>query len=137
MQHQELRQSVLDACLAMAASGLFGHGTSGNVSVRVPDDPTLMLCTPSGMTYTEMTTDDILLMQFDGQVSVGVNLEKAMNMAQEVEWLSQLYINTLQLGDPGPFVLSDEEMAKNLELFGHYGQQQQAPSGEGGGRSRL
>ncbi|WP_417771645.1 class II aldolase/adducin family protein [Stappia sp.] len=63
--HPDLRQAVIDTCLAMNASGL-NQGTSGNVSVRVGDG---YLITPSGVAYAAMTPDQIVTMAPDGSHS--------------------------------------------------------------------
>ena len=57
-----VRQSIIDACLDMAASGLT-HGTSGNVSVRSGRG---MLITPSATAYRTMTPEMIVQMPLDG-----------------------------------------------------------------------
>jgi len=58
----EIRQSIIDACLEMNASGL-NQGTAGNISIRVEDG---MLITPSGIAYNQMTPDDIVHVRADG-----------------------------------------------------------------------
>jgi len=60
----EARQSIIDACLEMNASGL-NQGTSGNISIRSGAG---MLITPSGMAYNRMTPEDIVWMGFDQEV---------------------------------------------------------------------
>jgi L-fuculose-phosphate aldolase len=57
-----LRQSIIDTCLWMNASGL-NQGTSGNISVRSGDR---MLITPSATPYEAMTPDMIASMPLDG-----------------------------------------------------------------------
>ena len=42
-------------------------GTSGNVSVRVPDTDRVLI-TPSSMPYMELTPEDMVLIDFDGNV---------------------------------------------------------------------
>lgn len=56
------RQSVIDACLAMNASGL-NQGTSGNVSLRVGAH---MLVTPTATPYDRMTPDMIATCPVEG-----------------------------------------------------------------------
>ena len=62
MNETALRQNIIDACLAMNASGL-NQGTSGNISVRSED---ALLITPSGVPYDAMTPDMIATMPLDG-----------------------------------------------------------------------
>lgn len=59
------RRTIIETCLKMNADGL-NHGTSGNVSVRVPGG---MLVTPSGVPYPEMDTAQIVLVAEDGSWS--------------------------------------------------------------------
>jgi L-fuculose-phosphate aldolase len=54
-----------------------------------------------------------------GLVAVGASLEQAMWLAIEVEALARQYIVALQLGQPR--VLPDDEIARVVEKFRHYG----------------
>jgi L-fuculose-phosphate aldolase len=56
------RQSIIDACLAMQASGV-NQGVSGNISLRTTDG---MLITPSGVDYEKMRPDMLVLLPLDG-----------------------------------------------------------------------
>lgn len=62
MTEAELRQSLLAHCREMNEGGL-SRGTSGNLSVRCGDG---FLITPSGVPYTQLTPESLVLMQFDG-----------------------------------------------------------------------
>ena len=64
MNDLQARQSVIDTCLAMNASGI-NQGTSGNVSLRHDG---AMLITPSGMPYASLVPEDIVRMDLDGTV---------------------------------------------------------------------
>lgn len=55
-------QQIIDTCLAMNASGI-NHGTSGNVSARYGDG---FLITPSGVAYEDLTPDNIVEVDLDG-----------------------------------------------------------------------
>ncbi len=57
-----VRQSIIDACLAMNRQGL-NQGTAGNISVRWKNG---LLVTPSGLPYEELNADDIVFMKMDG-----------------------------------------------------------------------
>jgi L-fuculose-phosphate aldolase len=65
MSELDLRQSIIDQCRAMNASGL-NQGTSGNISVRFGDR---MLITPSAIPYAEMAPDMIVSMPIEGDAS--------------------------------------------------------------------
>ncbi len=67
MRESELREVVVGAARGMNARGL-NRGTSGNVSVRVPEG---MLITPSAVPYEGMGADDLVLMRLDGDVLMG------------------------------------------------------------------
>lgn len=56
-----IRQSIIDHCLGMNASGL-NHGTAGNISVRRDDH---MLITPSATPYEDLTPDMIAAMPLE------------------------------------------------------------------------
>ena len=60
---QTLRQQLIDAALAMNASGL-NQGPSGNLSARYENG---FLITPSGMDYAGLTPEDIVWVDFDGK----------------------------------------------------------------------
>jgi L-fuculose-phosphate aldolase len=62
MTDATLRQTMIDVCRKMNASGL-NQGTSGNLSVRAGDG---FLITPSSLPYEDMVPDDIVAMNFDG-----------------------------------------------------------------------
>ena len=65
------------------------------------------------------------LMANHGQIAVGPDLASALELAHEVETLSEQYAKTLALG--APHILSDDEMARVLERFKSYGQRAQKP----------
>ncbi len=67
MQERKSRQSIIDHCLKMNASGL-NQGTSGNISVRHGDG---LLITPSGIPYEELGPDDIVFLAMDGRATGG------------------------------------------------------------------
>ena len=57
-----VRQSLIDACRAMNASGI-NQGTAGNISVRWKNG---LLITPSGRPYDELAADDVVFLLMDG-----------------------------------------------------------------------
>jgi L-fuculose-phosphate aldolase len=59
---RDKRQSIIDACLRMNASGI-NQGTSGNISLRHGDG---MLITPTSTPYEAMKPDQIVYMHLDG-----------------------------------------------------------------------
>jgi len=66
MRYLQERKQVLDTAREISTSQLV-IGTWGNVSVKIKDQP-LMLITPSGMSYDTMTIEDIVL------VDMGINV---------------------------------------------------------------
>ena len=59
---KEISRSIIDACLAMNRSGL-NQGTAGNISYRYDDG---MLITPTGIAYDQLTEDDIVYVDNNG-----------------------------------------------------------------------
>ncbi|NOJ47777.1 class II aldolase/adducin family protein [Bradyrhizobium archetypum] len=64
---REKRQSIIDACLRMNASGI-NQGTSGNISLRHGDG---MLITPTSTPYEVMKPEQIVYMHLDGNHDPG------------------------------------------------------------------
>ncbi len=64
------REAVLDAAQELARLGLIA-GHSGNVSMRLSDDPPLFAITPSQRPYRSLTVDDILVINGEGEPVVG------------------------------------------------------------------
>jgi L-fuculose-phosphate aldolase len=58
----EVRRALIDAALAMNASGI-NQGTSGNLSLRCGEG---MLITPSGMEYADLAPEDIVYVDEGG-----------------------------------------------------------------------
>ncbi len=61
LKHQKLRREIIEACLSMNRLGI-NQGTSGNISVRVPEG---FLITPSGIPYEAMTPGQIVAMDLE------------------------------------------------------------------------
>lgn len=66
---------------------------------------------------------DACLMANHGQIAIGETCAKALDLAREVEILSEQYFKVLCLGKP--IVLDDAEMRTVLERFRSYGQNAQ------------
>ncbi len=63
------------------------------------------------------------LIAHHGQIAFGRDLAEALKLAHEVEILSGQYWRALQIGEPP--LLPDDEMARVVEKFCHYGQAKQ------------
>lgn len=70
MKYQELRQEIVDKCLAAFHEGLF-TGTSGNLSCRVSENE--MLITPTSVRYELLRAEDIVLVMLDGETVEGTH----------------------------------------------------------------
>ncbi len=64
---------------------------------------------------------DACLMAHHGQVAIGSTLERALELAAEVEVLAEQYVKVLMLGRPD--VLPADEMVRVLDKFKSYGAQ--------------
>ncbi len=62
MNYEKTRQTVLEAILEAVEKGLI-NGTSGNICMRTPEDPSIVCITPSGISYTGMTAEDIAVVK--------------------------------------------------------------------------
>lgn len=67
VNRDKLAQEIIDTCLKMSELGL-NQGTSGNVSARYQDG---MLITPSGVAYEQLTPNDIVFIDNQGQFESG------------------------------------------------------------------
>ena len=67
---------------------------------------------------------DACLMANHGQIAMGRDLGSALELAHEVEVLSEQYVKLLSLGVE-PILLGDAEMAEVLDRFKGYGQNAQ------------
>lgn len=65
--YEAIRKTVLDAIQEAVEKRLI-NGTSGNIAFRDPEHPNILAITPSGISYTGMTLEDIAIveMQEDG-----------------------------------------------------------------------
>jgi L-fuculose-phosphate aldolase len=54
-----------------------------------------------------------------GMITIGRDIEDALNISHEVERLCEQYTYALQIGSPA--ILSDEEMGEVIEKFKSYG----------------
>lgn len=68
MNYQDLREEVAGVAREMIASGLV-TGTSGNVSARTPEGEVLI--TPSGLDYSTLEPEDVVLVDLEGRVLEG------------------------------------------------------------------
>ncbi len=60
-----------------------------------------------------------VLMAHHGLLAVGADLDRAFNVAEEIEFVAELYWRARALGDVP--LLSEEQMTAALERFGDYG----------------
>ncbi|MGH8507308.1 MAG: class II aldolase/adducin family protein [Gammaproteobacteria bacterium] len=104
--------------------------------VAVAGDRTIP-CAPYAAFGTQALSDRVVealrgrracLMANHGMMIVGIDLNNALRLAQEVEFLARLYCLSLQIG--APVILSNTEMAEVLTRFKSYGQQADASDTE-------
>jgi len=86
MEYETLRKQVVAAGLKMFRMGMT-HGSSGNISCRVPDKEK-MLITPSNIPYEEIKTKDIILVNFAGEAE-----ETGRNPSSETPFHLAIYKN--------------------------------------------
>jgi len=85
-------------------------------------------CAPYALFGSQLLSNNALLALQDrkacllanhGMIAIGETLEKALNITQEVETLSEQYLRALQVGNP--CILSRQEMLEVQERFKSYG----------------
>ena len=85
-------------------------------------------CAPYAMFGTQELSDNIIdalvdrkacLIANHGLVSIGANLAEALQIAEEIEHLCQLYIEAKKLGEPN--LLNQKQMIEVIERFQTYG----------------
>lgn len=91
MEYENLRKQVVDAGLKMFRKEMT-HGTSGNISCRVPKKEK-MLITPSSIPYEEIKTNDIILVNFAGEAE-----ETGRNPSSETPFHLAIYKNREDAG---------------------------------------
>ncbi len=65
-RYLQTRKDVIDCCQWLCRHGYFGSllSAGGNVSVRIPDQPVLVI-TPSGKPYMDLIPENICVVDFD------------------------------------------------------------------------
>ena len=65
-RYHEYRKDIIPCCQWLCQHGFFGTllSAGGNVSIRVPDEPVLVI-TPSGRPYMNLEPSDICVMDFE------------------------------------------------------------------------
>jgi L-fuculose-phosphate aldolase len=85
-------------------------------------------CAPYALFGSQLLSDHALAALYDrkacllanhGMIAVGENIEKALQIAVEVETLCEQYVRALQIGDPN--LLTHEEMQEVQKKFKGYG----------------
>lgn len=62
MIYEAIRKTVVEAILEAVEKGLI-NGTSGNIAMRDPENPNIVAITPSGISYTGMSAEDISVVE--------------------------------------------------------------------------
>lgn len=94
---------------------------AGGADIRVAPYATFGTQELSDHAVAALDGRNACLLAQHGMIVVGASLEKALALAVEVESLSRMYWQALQIGEPP--VLDDAEMTIVIEKFRTYGQQ--------------
>lgn len=92
---------------------------AGGRNIRVADYATFGTAELARNAVAALEDRRACLLAHHGQIAFGETVEAALHLAHEVETLSAQYWRALQIGEPE--LLSDEEMAVNVEKFRTYG----------------
>ncbi len=118
---QRQKEEVLKTARQMFADGLV-VGTSGNVSMRLPkhDGLDILAITPHHMYYDEMTPDDIVVMDFEGETIEGnvpsveamlhIGIYKARYKVKAVVHTHSIYASALAVAGEALPSLVDEQV---------------------------
>ncbi len=90
----------------------------GGTSIRCAPYATFGTQALSDHALAALDSRDVCLLGNHGILALGADLDSALALALEVETLSEMYVNALQVGEPA--LLSDEQMAEVLGAFGDY-----------------
>jgi L-fuculose-phosphate aldolase len=93
----------------------------GGIDIRCADYATFGTEALSRTVLKAMEGRNACLMANHGMIAAGVDLDRAMWLAVELEPLARQYFNTLQIG--GPVLLTEAEIADAAKSFGSYGMQ--------------
>lgn len=114
MEYEDLRKQIVDAGLKMFHKEMT-HGTSGNISCRVPSKEK-MLITPSNIPYEEIKTKDIILVNFAGEAE-----EEGRNPSSETPFHLAIYKNRNDVGgivhSHSVYTLSVATSGKSVPVF--------------------
>ena len=72
MTHTELKQKLIDAGKVLVAEGQDDF-TRGHISARLPDNPALFFMKPHSRGLDEITMDNILTIDLEGEVVAGTS----------------------------------------------------------------
>ncbi len=94
---------------------------AGGADIRCAPYATFGSQALSELAVAALVDRNACLLSHHGMIACGATLEKALALAVEVESLSRMYWQALQIGEPT--LLSEEEMRTVLQKFKTYGQQ--------------
>ncbi len=94
---------------------------AGGMDIRCAPYATFGSQALSDFAVAALVDRNACLLSHHGMIACGATLEKALALAVEVESLSRMYWQALQIGEPT--LLSEEEMRTVLQKFKTYGQQ--------------
>ena len=82
--YRQYRREIITCCQWLCENGFFGSllSAGGNVSVRVPGEPVIVI-TPSGRPYMDLAPEDICVLDFDlGRIDglLAPSIETAMHI---------------------------------------------------------
>src|SRR4051812_8793817 len=70
ISHRDLKQKIIDAGKVLVAEGQADF-TRGHISVRLPDDPKLFFMKPHSVGLDELTQENILTIDLEGNAVAG------------------------------------------------------------------
>lgn len=120
MVHTHSRYATTLACLNWDLPPVHYMVASAGLDVRCAKYATFGSKELAENAYVAMIDRKAVLLANHGMIAGGQDLNKAFNIAEDVEYCAELYYRSKSIGEP--IILTEQEMLNMLEKFKTYGQ---------------
>ena len=120
MVHSHSPYATTIACLNWSLPAIHYMVALAGVDVRCAKYATYGTKELALNAYEAMADRKAVLLANHGLIAGDINIEKAFEIAEEIEYCSELYYRAKAIGDP--IILSREEMVKMVDRFRNYSQ---------------
>ncbi|TJX14569.1 L-fuculose-phosphate aldolase [Tissierella creatinini] len=120
MVHTHSRYATTLACLNWALPPIHYMVAVAGIDVRCAKYATFGTRELAINAYEAMVDRKAVLLANHGLLAGDMTIERAFNIAEEIEYCAELYYRAKSIGDP--IILNNEEMSNMIEKFKSYGQ---------------